>query len=501
VVFILISITAFNAEQSINSRATGKFNYNISINKDDFKVEHYTIKRVDTSEPGRIVCTYDADTHTFEATTYNIKELKIDCRSIAAEKTPQILNLDYSQNKNAYKKYFIDHIKDFTVTANTDHDLILTFEDVPYPSSVSIDGKEQVEGTDYFYTNGDVTGGVAPADKESTVVIKFGITSSPVTAKFVTNKQDNHHLMNVNVEFDGTSSEGNVLDYLWDYGDGNYDSGDIVTHKYGVEGYYDVVLVVRDGNGEIDRTVQTITVFDVDGDDLPDEWESEYGVDDPNLDFDGDGLLNIDEYEQDTDPTDRDSDNDGATDKEEIDKNTDPNDPTSTPKVTTGGDDDDGDDGDGLFGLGKVAGIDTFILLLLIIIIIIILLAASMTKKKAKAIEEEELAEEEEEVVEEEVTEEMDEEGYECPECGSPISEDLPECDECGATLEWEDEDELEEEIEEEEPIPTKRSSKKSSAKEEDEEEEEDEEFECPTCGASVGEDDSVCPTCGEEFE
>ncbi len=50
--------------------------------------------------------------------------------------------------------------------------------------------------------------------------------------------------------------------------------------------------------------VATITVLaDTDADGLPDEWESAYGVDDPNADSDGDGMRDGQEYQAGTNPT------------------------------------------------------------------------------------------------------------------------------------------------------------------------------------------------------
>jgi hypothetical protein len=424
IVFILISLTAFNAEQSINSRATGIFEYNITLNQDNVKIEHYTCERVDTSEPGKIYVRYNADTHETYAEAWNIKVLKIDCRSIAAEKTPQILGMSYEENENAYKKYFVEEVEVLTVIAKTDNDLALTFEDVPYPSRVTVDGTQLVEKTNYTYSDGNVFGGVAPAGKTTEVKIYFTDTSDVVTADFITNNKDFHHLENRDVEFDASPSDGNINDYLWDLGDGTFRTGKTPTHQYSSEGYFDVILVVRDGNGNVDQVIKQISVFDTDGDNLPDKWEEQYNVDKPNADDDKDGLSNLDEYKYNTDPRDRDTDGDDFTDKEEIDKNKDPNDRTSKPTKAAKKDD------DGMFGLGKLAGIDLFIWLLLIIIIIIIIAAAGVSRRKAKAVEKEELEEEEEEAevaaVEEE---EEEEEGYECPECGSPIIEDEPECD------------------------------------------------------------------------
>ncbi len=46
---------------------------------------------------------------------------------------------------------------------------------------------------------------------------------------------------------------------------------------------------------------------DADGDGMPDAWESDNGVSDPNADADSDGLSNLAEYQKGTDPTDPDT--------------------------------------------------------------------------------------------------------------------------------------------------------------------------------------------------
>jgi Leucine-rich repeat (LRR) protein len=68
---------------------------------------------------------------------------------------------------------------------------------------------------------------------------------------------------------------------------------------------------------------------DGDGDGMPDSWETQHGVSDPNADPDGDGLSNLAEYQNGTDPNNPDSDNDGVNDGQEVANGTDPNDPTS----------------------------------------------------------------------------------------------------------------------------------------------------------------------------
>ena len=61
---------------------------------------------------------------------------------------------------------------------------------------------------------------------------------------------------------------------------------------------------------------------DTDGDGMPDEWETRYGlnpsVNDAGEDLDADGLTNLDEYQRGTKPNDTDTDNDGINDGWEV---------------------------------------------------------------------------------------------------------------------------------------------------------------------------------------
>jgi DNA-directed RNA polymerase subunit RPC12/RpoP len=444
---------------------------------------------------------YIADSHTLEVETYNIQQLSIDCRSIAEEKTDDILNKKYEDNLNLYKSYFEDMGKEFTVNVKADHEIDITFKDIPYPSSVIVDNDEYNEGVDYTYSDGSIET-MVPED-QSEVKIYFQENADTLTPNFITNNPDFYHAPNTNIEFDATVSTGNIIDYIWDFSDGSFGTDAEILHRFGADGDYDVTLVVRDGNGRIKRVTNTIYVHDIDNDNLPDDWEEDYlnglsaGRNDDN---DNDELKNWEEYDYSTNPKEKDSDGDGFNDKVEIDKKTDPNNRASKPK-------DEKEEDNGMLGLGRVAGIDLAMLLILIIVIIIVIVIAGALRGKKE--QEEELIEEDEGEMEQvQVAEEFEEEAevYDCPECGAPITEDQLECDECGATLEW-DEEEMEDEVEDE--------SEEEYDDEYDDEieyadEEEDEaaisaaandEYECPTCGASVGDDDVVCPTCGEEFE
>ena len=57
---------------------------------------------------------------------------------------------------------------------------------------------------------------------------------------------------------------------------------------------------------------------DTDFDGMPDDWENDNGVNDPNADPDYDGLSNLEEYQNSTDPNNPDTDGDGLSDGDEV---------------------------------------------------------------------------------------------------------------------------------------------------------------------------------------
>ncbi len=72
----------------------------------------------------------------------------------------------------------------------------------------------------------------------------------------------------------------------------------------------------------------TLMINDDDGDDMPDDWEDEMGVADPDGDPDEDGLSNIEEFDSNTDPSNSDTDGDSLPDGWEAAHGSDPNDNT-----------------------------------------------------------------------------------------------------------------------------------------------------------------------------
>lgn len=69
-------------------------------------------------------------------------------------------------------------------------------------------------------------------------------------------------LMNGPVAFSG-SSNGAVMNWSWNYGDGTFGDGQSTTHQYGNLGTYVVTLVITDNNGCVDSVVDTVKVKDI----------------------------------------------------------------------------------------------------------------------------------------------------------------------------------------------------------------------------------------------
>ncbi len=113
---------------------------------------------------------------------------------------------------------------------------------------------------------------------------------------------------------DSTDSDGYIIEYVWDFGDGTgVKTNDVTTdHIYSNVGQFIVILKVIDNNGTSNsiETQVNVTSDDSDNDGWSDEAEQYYGTDpfDPDdfpSDFDGDGI---------PDEWDADDDNDGLSD-------------------------------------------------------------------------------------------------------------------------------------------------------------------------------------------
>jgi len=165
-------------------------------------------------------------------------------------------------------------------------------------------------------------GGINNTESKNITILKRDSTkprNNPPTALSngpyygVTNKQ---------ISFDGSlsfDSEGNIVSYIWDLGDGTIKYGEFVSHSYEDEGNYTVKLTVEDNDGltDIDYTYSYI-LKDTDNDGWDDYIEEIYGTDpfdneDYPLDTDDDGIP--DESLDSIIIGDNDDDNDGLLDE------------------------------------------------------------------------------------------------------------------------------------------------------------------------------------------
>jgi PKD repeat protein/uncharacterized protein YgiM (DUF1202 family) len=69
-------------------------------------------------------------------------------------------------------------------------------------------------------------------------------------------------LVGETLSFDGSGSsdDGHIVSYVWDFGDGTTDSGVNVAHSYSAAGSYEVTLTVADDGGLSDSATQTVRV-------------------------------------------------------------------------------------------------------------------------------------------------------------------------------------------------------------------------------------------------
>ena len=107
-----------------------------------------------------------------------------------------------------------------------------------------------------------------------------------------------HGLIGEAIEFDGSESydyDGNIVNYSWDFNDGNMGFGEIISHIYTKVGTYSVKLTVTDNDGLKDDDIISVLISKpntppskptIDGpstDGTSDENESSYAGDKPTI--------------------------------------------------------------------------------------------------------------------------------------------------------------------------------------------------------------------------
>jgi murein DD-endopeptidase MepM/ murein hydrolase activator NlpD/chitodextrinase len=99
------------------------------------------------------------------------------------------------------------------------------------------------------------------------VGVKLGSVSpgnQPPVASFSFSPEDVY--VNVEIRFDASfahDTDGQIISYEWDFGDGSTGIGQLMTHSYLSEGQYTVVLKVTDNDGESTTKTSLITIGSV----------------------------------------------------------------------------------------------------------------------------------------------------------------------------------------------------------------------------------------------
>jgi len=263
ITFLLLSRFPNVAENVLESRLQDTIEYHLTFSEDGWS-EHYYIERYNDSRDAKINLKYTYSTNTIEVDCYNVKNLKIDCRSMFEEKSEEVFGFSAKDNSNYYKLYFIekDHLN---VNVDCDREIItLNFIDMPIPYEVWVNDEQWLENTNYFFEQdyGMVLTNVL--EGHSNVDIYFNSRDKKAPVAQIKTERDTY-FMNENIYFIGEGSydpDGQKIEYFWDFGDGNFvtlqkNSG----HKYESEGIFGVILTVRDEDQLISHAYKNITIL------------------------------------------------------------------------------------------------------------------------------------------------------------------------------------------------------------------------------------------------
>ncbi|EMR74347.1 PDK repeat-containing protein, partial [Thermoplasmatales archaeon SCGC AB-539-N05] len=89
------------------------------------------------------------------------------------------------------------------------------------------------------------------------------VLNNPLVADFTWNPTNPTDLETVNFTDTSKDSDGTVVNWTWNFGDGNHSYTQHPTHQYADNGTYQVTLTVRDNNDESNTTSKDITVLNV----------------------------------------------------------------------------------------------------------------------------------------------------------------------------------------------------------------------------------------------
>jgi hypothetical protein len=240
--------------------------YHLSFNTNG-RQSHYYIERANQSKPGRIDVYYYPDSNTLKTEVENIKILTIFARSMYYDECKDVYGIDPDDNSNYYKWYFIEK-NHLNVNIDSDSDIeTLRFVDVPKPYAVYVDGIQWTESNEYYYAadSGVALSNVSSGTTNVDLYFKSPPTGAPVAKIEPIRKVvqvDDLIKLNGSASYD-TNPTGYITNYIWDFGEGNFTSGQdesVVTHSYTSPGVFGVILTVVDDELNIAQDYLNITV-------------------------------------------------------------------------------------------------------------------------------------------------------------------------------------------------------------------------------------------------
>jgi PKD repeat protein len=98
------------------------------------------------------------------------------------------------------------------------------------------------------------------------VTVSAPTVNNPPTASFIADPTSG--VAPLTVEFDASGSndtDGSIVSYAWNFGDGAYDTGSTLSHTYTASGTYTVMLTVTDDDGDTGSTTHVVTVSEPTG--------------------------------------------------------------------------------------------------------------------------------------------------------------------------------------------------------------------------------------------
>ena len=94
-----------------------------------------------------------------------------------------------------------------------------------------------------------------------TITKTIDVKNNEPNANFVVDNSNPEINESITFESNADDIDGNIVSYKWDFGDGNTDSGKLVSHSFDNTGSFAVKLIVEDNDGATDTITKTVRVL------------------------------------------------------------------------------------------------------------------------------------------------------------------------------------------------------------------------------------------------